>query len=159
MTAPWGVTMGRGVQHRLIAITLVLLLLRPPSAPAQAGFHTEFKVIVNASQTASTIDKAVLADIFQAKSTRWRDGSRIVPVDHSTQSPLRVTFTREVLGLSMAAAMTYWMRQVSGGGLRPPIVKETDEDVIAFVASNSGSIAYVSEDAVLPASVKVLKIQ
>jgi hypothetical protein len=43
--------------------------------------------------------------------------------------------------------------------VRPPIVKETDADVVAFVASNSGSIAYVSEDAVLPANVKVLKIQ
>jgi hypothetical protein len=59
----------------------------------------------------------------------------------------------------MPAAMSYWMRQVSGGGLRPPMVKETDEEVLAFVASNSGSIAYVSEDAGLPAAVKVLKIQ
>ena len=151
--------MRRGVQHRLVALTAVLLVLGPPSAPAQAGPQTPYKVVVNVSQAASTIDKAVLADIFQGKSTRWRDGSRIVPVDHSTQSPLRVAFTRDVLGLSMPAAMSYWMRQVSGGGLRPPIVKETDEDVVAFVASNSGSIAYVSEDAVLPASVKVLKIQ
>jgi len=151
--------MRRGVQHRLIAIAAVLLVLRPSSAPAQAKSQTGYKIIVNTSQTANTIDKAVLADIFQGKSTRWHDGSRIVPVDHSTQSPVRVTFTREVLGLSMPAAMSYWMRQVSGGGLRPPMVKETDEDVLAFVASNSGSIAYVSEDADLPAAVKVLKIQ
>ena len=151
--------MRRGVQHRLIAIVVVLLVLRPPSALAQAKSQGGYKVIVNTSQTANTIEKAVLADIFQGKSTRWHDGSRIVPVDHSTQSPVRVTFTREVLGLSMPAAMSYWMRQVSGGGLRPPMVKETDEDVLAFVASNSGSIAYVAEDADLPAAVKVLKIQ
>lgn len=147
------------VERRLIAMTVVLLVLRPPSAPAQARSQTGYKVIVNTAQTANTIDKAVLADIFQGKSTRWHDGSRIVPVDHSTQSPVRATFTREVLGLSMPAAMSYWMRQVSGGGLRPPMVKETDDDVLAFVASNSGSIAYVSEDANLPAAVKVLKIQ
>ena len=152
--------MRRGVQHRLIAIAAVLLVLRTPSAPAQAASQTgAYKVVVNTSQPANTIDKAVLADIFQGKSTRWHDGSRIVPVDHSTQSPVRVAFTREILGLSMPAAMSYWMRQVSGGGLRPPMVKETDEDVLAFVASNSGSIAYVSEDADLPAAVKVLKIQ
>jgi len=152
--------MRRGVQQQLIAIAAVLLVLRTPSAPAQAASQTgAYKVVVNTSQPANTIDKAVLADIFQGKSTRWHDGSRIVPVDHSTQSPVRVTFTREVLGLSMPAAMSYWMRQVSGGGLRPPMVKETDEDVLAFVASNSGSIAYVSEDADLPAAVKVLKIQ
>jgi len=152
--------MRRAVQHRLIAIAAVLLVLRTPSAPAQAASQTGgYKVVVNTSQAANTIDKAVLADIFQGKSTRWHDGSRIVPVDHSTQSPVRVAFTREILGLSMPAAMSYWMRQVSGGGLRPPMVKETDEDVLAFVASNSGSIAYVSEDADLPAAVKVLKIQ
>ena len=117
-----------------------------------------YKVIVSTSQTAEHHRQGGAGRHLQGKSTRWRDGSPLVPVDHSPQSPLRVTFTRDVLGLSMAAAMTYWMRQVSGGGLRPPIVKETDEDVIAFVASNSGSIAYVSEDAALPASVKVLKI-
>jgi ABC-type phosphate transport system substrate-binding protein len=138
----------------------VLLALWSAAASAQPGFQgTGYKVIVNTAQTATAIEKSVLADIFMGKTTRWRDGSRITPIDHSSQSPLRVAFTKEVLGETMAAAMAYWVRQMSTGAARPPAVKDKDEEVIAMVASSPGAIAYVAETATLPATVKVLKVQ
>jgi hypothetical protein len=70
-----------------------------------------------------------------------------------------VAFTKEILGETMASAMAYWVRQISGGGARPPVVKDKDDDVIAFIASTPGGIGYVSEDATLPATVKAIKVQ
>jgi len=138
----------------------LLLAAWPVCADTQPGFQGgSFKVIVNVAQTAGTVEKSVLADIFHGKTTRWRDGSRITPVDRSSQSPLRVAFTKEVRGETMAAAMAYWVRQMTSGGARPPVVKDKDDDVIAFVAATAGAIAYVSEDAALPSTVKAIKVQ
>jgi len=152
--------MARGLRSGLVGTTALLLLVWSALAPAQSGFQgTGYKIIVNSAQTATTIEKTVLADIFLGKTTRWRDGSRITPIDRSSQSPLRIAFTKEVLGETMAAAMGYWVRQMSSGAARPPTVKDKHEDVIAFVASNAGAIGYVSEEATLPPTVKALKVQ
>jgi ABC-type phosphate transport system substrate-binding protein len=152
--------MRRSLRRWFIGRATLLLVLWSASAPAQPGFRGgSYKVIVNTMQTATTIDKSVLADIFQGKTTRWRDGSRITAVDHSSQSPLRVAFTKEILGETMASAMAYWVRQISGGGARPPVVKAKDDDVIALIASTPGGIGYVSEEATLPATVKAIKVQ
>ena len=150
--------MRRDYWRRLGLIAAMVTMVGSSPARAQPGFETAFKVIVNVAQAASTIDKTVLADIYRGKTTRWRDGSRIPPVDHSTQSPLRASFTREILGETIPSAMAYWMRQMSTGA-RPPMVKEKDEDVIGYVVANAGAIAYVAESATLPGTLKVLKVQ
>ena len=140
---------------RLLLAVAVLALAGASPLHAQATF----KIIVNPSTPGNTVKKAVLADIFLGKVARWGDGSRIAPVDQSVQSPLRQAFARDVLGQPVAAVMNYWAKQITSGGVRPPAVTDKDDDVIAFVASTPGGIGYVAEAAVLPATVKQLKIE
>src|SRR5262245_2137550 len=100
--------MRTSLRSGLAGTAALLPALWSSPAVAQPAFPGGgYKVIVNSSQSASAIDKPVLADIFLNKTTRWRDDSHITPVDHSSQAPLRVTFTKEILNETMTRMMSY----------------------------------------------------
>ena len=125
------------------------------SAVAQ---EARFKVIVRSDHPGTALRKETLTGIFLGQAKRWGSGGVIRPVDQSTRSLIRRAFSQEILGRSVDGVKSYWRRQILLGALRPPPVKETDTEVIEFVASKSGAIGYVDADATLPESVKVLTI-
>lgn len=117
-----------------------------------------YRVIVNAKNPTSSVDKRFLADAFLKKRTRWGNDSVIKPVDHTAKSPTRARFTGSVLDRTVAAVRRYWAQVVfSGRGVAPPEVA-SDADVIKYVASNPGAIGYVSADADVR-GVKVLEVK
>ena len=64
-----------------------------------------------------------------------------------------------VLGMPVAAAVQYWQGQmVAGNRLRPPSVRGSDAEVIAFVAKTEGAVGYVSKAAALPPGVKAIAV-
>lgn len=117
-----------------------------------------FRVIVNTAHPATTIRRAQLVDVFLKKVNRWGDGSVIQPVDLSTKSPVRVAFSKDGLGQSVDAVVNYWQRQILSGRERPPIVKSSDDEVVAYVGSTPGGIGYVSSGATLTDKVKAIKV-
>jgi ABC-type phosphate transport system substrate-binding protein len=136
----------------LFVLMLSALSLRP------AGAQEPFKVIVNAKVNGRAIPKGTLAQIYLGQVERWSDGHPIAPVDLSTTSGVRATFSQAVLGMSIFNVRGYWMRTMAIGR-RPPMSRSNDEEVIAFVAARSGAIGYVSDGAVLPATVKAVAIE
>lgn len=138
-----------------LVLAAAVLALAVPASAQEPGFE----LIVNAANPGTVVKKDLVASIFMGKATRWGDGKTIAPVDQSAQSAVRARFTREVMNDSVAAIMTYWTRQVVSGGARPPIVKQTDADVIAFVAGNPAAIGYVNPGQTLPPTVKKLKVE
>ena len=74
-----------------------------------------------------------------------------VPVDQSGTSAVRKAFSEAVLGMPVATAVQYWQKQMfRTNPLRPPAVKGSDAEVIAFVAKTEGAVGYVSKAAALP---------
>lgn len=139
--------------------TRLLTALALLAAGTLRAEETPFKVVVPAALPGSAIKRSIVADIFFKRVTRWGDGSVISPVDQSVASPVRISFSKQVLGKPVAGVQIYWVRQMSSpGGHLPPPVKTSDEDVIAFVGAKPGSIGYVSETATVPANLKVLEL-
>ena len=138
----------------LAALCLGLGLVAGASAQTQAGF----KLIVPIANPATKIRRADAAAFFLRKAQRWGQGAVVVPVDQSMTSAIRARFSDKVLGQPIVAVRTYWQQQIFSGGQQPPPVKTTDEEVIAFVAADQGAVGYVSESAVLPATVKELTL-
>ena len=137
----------------------LLIALGLVTAPTLRAQETLFKVVVPAAMPGATIKRAMLADVFFKKITRWGDGTAISPVDQSAASAVRISFSKQVLGKPVAGVQIYWMRQMSApGGSSPPSVKSSDDDVIAFVEAKPGAIGYVSEAAPLPPAVKELRV-
>jgi ABC-type phosphate transport system substrate-binding protein len=135
---------------------LAVLMALPggPLAAADAGFV----LIANAANPASELSSDTVARFYLKKSRKWPDGRTVVPVDQSATSPVRTTFTREVLGRSMGEMRDYWLKQTLSGADVPPLTRGADAEVIEFVAQDEGAIAYVSAAATLPVGVKALRV-
>ncbi len=135
--------------------TLALLVIALLAGTVTAE---EYRVIVNAKNPATSIDKRFLADAFLKKRTRWSNDVVIKPVDQTAKSAARQRFTGSILDRTIAAVRRYWAQVVfSGRGVAPPEVA-SDADVVKYVANNPGAIGYVSAGADVR-GVKVLEVK
>jgi hypothetical protein len=132
----------------------VLLALPAPSPGAD-----DFVVIAHPSVAGVNVRRADLAAVFLRTAARWGSGAPAVPVDQSGTSPVRSAFSQAVLGMPLATAVQYWQKQMfAANPLRPPAVRGSDAEVIAFVEKTVGAVGYVSKAATLPAGVKAIAV-
>ena len=141
-----------------VVVWLLMLSLLPASGLVLAEEGESFVVVVNASNEVSEMSPDAVARLFLRKARAWRGGRTAVPVDLSLASPLRVAFSRKVLGLSPAEVRDYWMKQTLSGGDVPPAIRPSEREVLDFVKGEAGGIGYVSADTKLPAEVKAVKV-
>lgn len=142
--------------HCCLAVLLSLAGLGGPASPA--GEPSRYLVVVHASNAVAQLSSEEVARLFLKKVRKWPDGRMAAPVDQSTTSPVRATFAREVLQLSLGAQKDYWMRQTLSGREVPPRALQDDGAVLEFVGTQQGAIAYVSEGTPLPPTVRALKV-
>ena len=116
------------------------------------------KIIVNSSNSISSISKTELSNIFLKKVTKFNNGIKAVPVDQIADSPVRVTFSSQFLGKSVSNVKNYWNQQLFSGAGVPPEEKQNDDSVISFVKTNNGAIGYVSSNT-NTSGVKVIAVQ
>jgi ABC-type phosphate transport system substrate-binding protein len=119
----------------------------------------EFVVIVHPSVAGAKVRRADLAAVFLKKAMRWGGGGLAEPVDQSGTSPVRKAFSDAVIGQPVAQVVQYWQKLMfSSSPLRPPLVKNSDAEVIAFVAKTPGAVGYVTTSTPLPAEVRALAL-
>jgi ABC-type phosphate transport system substrate-binding protein len=124
-----------------------------PAASAEANY----RVIVHPGVKGNQIPRATLTSIFLKQAPKWGDGSPVQPVDQSMRSPVRQSFAADVLQRPLVELQMFWSRRMATG-VTPPPVKQTDADVVAYVAATPGSIGYVSAATALPDSVRPIAI-
>jgi ABC-type phosphate transport system substrate-binding protein len=122
-----------------------------------AGAEASYRIIVHSQVKGSQIPRATLSSIFLKQAPRWADGSPVQPVDQSMRSRVRQSFVADVMQQPMVEMQIFWSRKMATG-VTPPPVKQTDEDVIAFVAATPGAIGYVSSTTSLPEGVRQIAI-
>ncbi|WP_020649597.1 hypothetical protein [Solimonas variicoloris] len=129
-----------GLREGLRRALLALLLAALPWAAARA--EGAIAVIAAPARAEARLDLDTLALIYQRKRQYWPDGSRIQPVNLAADHPLRLAFSRAVLGMDAAALESYWNEQYFRG-VRPPYVVASSEAMLRFVAETPGAIGYV----------------
>src|SRR5262245_11111355 len=133
------------------------------SALVAAGFvqvaeaESTYRVIVHSQVKGSQIPRATLSSIFLKQAPRWGDGAPVQPVDQSMRSRVRQSFVADVLQQPLVELQMFWNRRMVTGVMPPP-VKQTDEDVVAYVASTPGAIGYVSSGTPLPEGVREITV-
>ena len=140
-----------------VAVAALMLGATVGSVAAESVDLSGVVVIVNASQGVTTISTAELTKLFLKKSTKWENGTAVVPVDQAPNALPRCTFTDKVLGKTPSAVNSYWQQQVFSGAGVPPEILAGDETVVAFVKQNVGAVGYVSAEAKLD-GVKALTV-
>ncbi len=117
-----------------------------------------YKVIVNKSNSVTSLTKKDASDYFLKKKTRWIDKTSVRPVDLSSNSSVREGFSQSVHTKTVAQVRAYWQQSVFSGKASPPVELKTDADVINYVKNNKGAIGYVSSSA-NTSEVKVITIK
>ena len=141
---------------KTLGLLALAAVLQAGPGPSDAG--PEFRVIAHPGVKGGKVARELLADVFLKKTVRWGDGQGIEPVERSLTSPLRASFSRRVLGRSTAEVQIYWSKAMRDG-VRPPVVKGSDDEVIAYVSGTPGAIGYVAAEHELPATVKPIEVQ
>lgn len=140
-----------------IRLLMSLVALLATGLVPSSGAEGRYRVIVHPTVKGSQIPRTTLISIFLKKAPRWSDGSPVQPVDQSMRSPVRQSFAADVLQQPMVEVQMFWSRSMATG-VTPPPVKQTDEDVVKFVAATPGSIGYVSSQVELPDSVRSVAV-
>ena len=134
----------------LLAFAVLIALLLPRAAAADG-----ILVIANPSvdmPVALTLRQ--IAAIYLLRTTVWRDGTHIVPVNREATSEIRSEFTARVLKQDNASLAAYW-NEMHFKGKQPPVIQESDRAMLAFVQNVPGAIGYI-DASTQPLNVKVL---
>jgi len=143
---------------RRVAVLLLALTLAPAPRLLRAEESAHFVVVVSASNDVSEMSQDLVARIFMRKVRAWRGGRPTMPVDLSLASPLRWSFSRKVLGLSVGEVRDYWMKETLSGGEVAPPIRPSEQEVLEFLKGEPAGIGYVSADTKLPVELKVVKV-
>jgi ABC-type phosphate transport system substrate-binding protein len=141
------------------ALGLVLAGWALAGAPARAQDAPAYLVVVNAANPVTELPRAEVSRWFLKQAKKWPDGGVVVPLDQSSRSEVRAAFSIGVHKQSLQAIETYWQKQIFSGRTVPPFVKVGDAEMMAYVASNTNAIGYVSAGSTLIPGVKAVKIK
>jgi ABC-type phosphate transport system substrate-binding protein len=149
---------GRAALRRTSIAAFILLVLAAATIQNPvASADLRFQVVVHPAVEGSAIKRETLSSIFLGELSRWGTGVRVKPVDQSMRSPVRAAFTEEVLSRPFHGIQFYWADMIQKG-VAPPPVKQSDAEVIKYVARTEGAVGYVSLGAVVPDTVKTLSV-
>lgn len=139
------------------ALLVSAALLLPATMRTQSA--SSFQIIVHKANPVTTLSRAEIARLFLKKTTSWKAGGLVQPVDLRENSDVRRSFSTRVLDKDVSAVKGYWQERIFTGRGVPPIEKGSEAEVVEFVASNEHAIGYVSPSTSLGPNVKVLRLQ
>jgi ABC-type phosphate transport system substrate-binding protein len=119
-----------------------------------AQSHADIAVIVH-PQNPHALTKQDVARIFLGKQKSYSDGSRVIPLDMPTSSPLYDNFARAVLRRHSQQVRAYWAQQLFTGKGTPPRTLGNAAAIKSMVAANPACIGYI-DSADADASVRIL---
>jgi ABC-type phosphate transport system substrate-binding protein len=131
-------------------LLLVIAWLAFCAWPASATGGTSmaaYKVIVHPTNPISSVERKFLEDAFLKKVVTWPGGASIRPADLAASSPVRRTFSEEVLMRSVNAVRAYWQQHIFSGRALPPPELDTNDDVVHYVLKHEGAVGYLSAGA------------
>jgi len=125
------------------------------SAPV-FGDDLGFVVVAHPDVAVDQLSADELGRIFKKESTRWPDGTPIVPVEVGGTAPTRSSFYRATLKLVVGDVTAYWINQAMTTGNNPPKIFSSDGLVMRYVGQTPGAVGFVSPTT--PADPRVKRI-
>ena len=138
----------------IIAASLCLTVALASTAQAQQ----DFIIIVNDAVPATSLSVEELGRVFQKERVRWSNGLTLEPVDLSEVAATRERFSRTVYNKSTAQVKSWWQTQIFSGRAVPPVELPTEAQVVEYVRSHAGAIAYVSPNPFKGEGVRRLRV-
>ena len=121
-----------------------------PAIPAIA-------IVVGVGSPVRQVNVDTLRELYLRRQRVWSDGERAMPVNLPADDPVRIAFSKRVLGRLPGDLEAYWLR-LYREGVQPPLVLKTSQAVCAYVAVEHAAIGYVRPDEVDGKSCRVLLV-
>lgn len=138
---------------RIVKLAIALLGI----ALAVPAFAQDFKVVANLEVSTESVSRSQLSDIFLKRSTSWPGGGKVVPADLAEDHKAFDAFCQAIHGKPGSLIRAFWKRVAASGRDSPPAVRNSDEEMLAFVRTTRGAVGYVSAGANTN-GVKVLRV-
>ncbi|WP_235276199.1 hypothetical protein [Methylotenera sp. G11] len=135
--------MGLFFKHALAALCACYVAASPHSAVAEEA-HPLAVIVSSNPETAviQQLNSRDLAPIYWKKKQNWLGGARIRPVNLHAEHPLRIYFSKVVLGSLPNEQSDYW-NGLYFHGTTPPYSVQSEEAVLRYVNLTKGAIGYV----------------
>jgi ABC-type phosphate transport system substrate-binding protein len=127
------------------ALALAVATVLAPSVFAEGS--EDFVVVVHPDNPQGAVSRDFLREAFLKRITEWPDKQSIKPADQKPFARVRDSFSRNVLGRSVAAVKSYWQQRIFSGRGVPPPELDSDQAVISYVLKHRGGVGYVSTGA------------
>lgn len=109
---------------------------------AAAAGHAELAVVAGKGSSIERLDGQEVANIFLARTTQLRDGTRVHPVELNNNA-FKAAFYREISGKTLAQVNSYWTTLVFTGKGKPPRSVEDPSQVVELLNSDPHAVAYL----------------
>jgi hypothetical protein len=86
------------------------------------------------------LSAASIRDVYIGEK-KFSGAIRIIPIDNTSA---QADFLQKVLKLDRAHYTNLWLKKSFRDALNPPIIKNTDDEIVELVRRTPGAIAYVS---------------
>jgi hypothetical protein len=104
-------------------------------------------VITAVTNPLDVVSLDTLKLIYQCKSQLDSEGNRWIPLNLPVTDPLRRSFSLTLFSMLPEEQEDYWNVQYFNG-VNPPKVMASEEAILRFVSSTTGSIGYVRKQKV-----------
>lgn len=132
------------LKQMLAAVCALYMLALPFSTHAEEA--APLAVVVASNPEFAVIQQLApreLSQIFWRKKQYWQGGARMHPVNLHAEHPLRIAFSKTVLGSVPSEQADYW-NGMYFHGTTPPYSVQSEEAVLRYVSTTKGAIGYVS---------------
>ena len=117
---------------------------------------SQVAVIANKSVPIDEVKQAELLDYYTGDIRRWNDKLPVVVFDLKPKEEIKESFYK-YLGKSTSRMKSIWMKNLLAGEGEPPEALESEDEILAKVASTPGGIGFVRKEKV-DKNVKVLLV-
>jgi len=114
-------------------------------------------IIVNHENPVRSIKKSLLRRYFLKKTTEWKDGVPVVPVDLATGDPVRESFSKWILNKDAEKIEGYWISQGLIGGKSAPPIRNSAISFKKYITEHAGAIGYIARSD-LDSTVKTIEV-
>lgn len=139
----------------LCATILALMALPRVAAQGASDPSSNLVVIVSSQNRARALSYAVVRSIFMGVPTYTAAGTPYVPLTQAPQTPVRVAFDQQFLGLDPDAVGRYWVDQRIRARATPPRTIPSVDILRRVVATLPEAISYVRADELRPGVIPV----
>lgn len=150
--------MNHGILHQRLGSSVTLaLVIALHSLTALAGDDIRTALIAHPSVVNDQLDDQEVQNAYLGKKTQWNDGKSMTLVTLNNET-IHESFLRHFIKKTPSQFRLFWKKmEFTGKGVSPREL-DTEDEVIEFVKTTQGAVAYVSAEKASSAGCKILAI-